>query len=131
MRRIVTLIVIGVCCVPMAAAQRIRSASTEAGVESIYLARSVRQSRAIPTAYCAQERVGFGGTDFEDQYTLQSVATQASDGLLTDAGVNGIGHMHACVARASDPPKPNFYAEGAVGAVSFKAFQERPGVERH
>ena len=121
MRWIIALIVIAACCVPTAAVQRSDSVSSNATIEDIYLARSLRQSRVIPTPYCAQNRVGFSGTVFEDQYTFQSVATRASDGLMTNADVNTIGRLHACLASTSDPLTVNFYAEGAIGVVSFKA----------
>jgi hypothetical protein len=58
---------------------------------------------------------------FEDQYTFQSIETRDSDGLMTSANVNTIGRLHACVGRTSDALVLNFYAEGMLGAVSFKA----------
>lgn len=58
-----------------------RSEADQGGhVEDIYVARSLRLSRLTPTAYCAQERVGFAGSTAEDQYTFHSTATRASDG---------------------------------------------------
>jgi len=88
-------------------------------VEDIYIARSLRQSRGAPTAYCAEQRVGFGGSTFEDQYTFQSTTTRPSDGLLTNANVGTIGRLHACLGSTADPLTSNFYAEGVLGGASF------------
>ena len=88
-------------------------------IEDIYVARSLRLSRITPTAYCAPERAGFAGSTAEDRYTFHSTATRGSDGLMTDANVATIGRLHACFGSTADPLTTNFYAEGALGDVSF------------
>ena len=91
------------------------------GHEQIYVARSLRLSRTEPTSYCAPERTGFPGATYEDRYTFHSVATRASDGLVTSANAGTIGRLHACVGATLDPLIRNFYAEGNIGKVSLKA----------
>jgi hypothetical protein len=96
-----------------------RSDSTSAGpVEAIYIARSMRESRIAPTAFCAPTKVGFGSATFEDQYTFRSTATRPADGLMIDPDVNTIGRLHACFGSTSDATL-NFYAEGVLGDVPF------------
>ena len=88
-------------------------------VEDIYVARSLRLSRIPPTTYCTPEKVGFAGSTAEDQYTFHSTATRSSDGLMTNANVATIGRLHACFGSTAETLTINFYAEGALGGVSF------------
>jgi hypothetical protein len=91
------------------------------GVEDIYIVRSVRDSRSFPSDFCAETRTGFfAGAGAEDKFTLRSTATRDADGLMTSASVKPVGSLHACIAPAAVPMVLSFYAEGAVGAVSFK-----------
>lgn len=89
-------------------------------VEEIYIARSLREARVAPTAFCSAERTGFSA-QFEDRYSFRSVATRQSDGRVTDANVQVVGHLRGCVAQAADPLLANFYAEGQLGGVSLTA----------
>jgi hypothetical protein len=99
--------------------QDLRSDSASDGrIESIYIARSMRESRIAPTAFCAQTRIGFDRATFEDQYTFRSTATRSADGLMVDTNVNTIGRLHACFGSTSDATL-NFYAEGVLGDVPF------------
>jgi len=98
------------------AAQR---SSTAAGVEDIYVARSLRESRVMPADFCAEARTGFGSSRFEDRYTFRSIATRAQDGLMVDANVKTVGSLHACFGATPDPTLTRFYAEGALGTVTF------------
>lgn len=93
--------------------------ASDSRVEDIYIARSMRESRVTPTAFCAEGRIGFGGPTFEDQYTFRSTATRSSDGLMIDANVQTIGRFHACFGSTPDPKLLSFYAEGALGTVTF------------
>ena len=123
MRVVATVIMVGLCCDPAVALQQ-PVAFQSGSVEEIYVARSLRQSRGTHTAYCAQQRVGFAGSTFEDQYSFQSIATRPSDGLVTNANVNTIGRLHACFGSTADPLTTNFYAEGVLGEVSFTGVGE-------
>jgi hypothetical protein len=116
-----TLIILVTFCVLTAAAQEASTGRAGSRVEEIYIARSVVQSRVTPTPYCAQESVGFTGVTVEQQFTFHSVTTRSDDGLLTNAKQNAIGHAHGCVGPSGDPLALNFYLEGALGAISFKA----------
>ena len=93
--------------------------ASDSRVEDIYIARSMRESRITPTAFCAEGRSGFGSPISEDQYTFRSTATRGSDGLMTDANVQTIGRLHACFGSTSDPALRSFYAEGVLATVTF------------
>ena len=116
MRLLVTLAMVALSCVPSTAtAQRGPAARA---VEDIYIARSVRTSRVMPTDFCAESRVGFGST-FEDLFNLHATTTRTSDGRMTEALGDRIGQLRVCVGRTSNPLRLNFYAEGDLGAVAF------------
>lgn len=44
------------------------SKASDSSVESIYIARSMHESKITPTAFCAEGRTGFGNPLSEDQY---------------------------------------------------------------
>lgn len=109
-----------------AGAGRVRAAQTSApasggaaSVEDIYIGRSWRESRGVPTEFCAAERTGLGRASTEDTYTFRSVSTRGSDGLVTDADVATIGRLHACFGPIGTRPGSFFYAEGTLGTVPF------------
>jgi len=90
-------------------------------VEDIYIARTVRESRDFPTAFCAEARTGFpAGGGAEDKFTFRSTATRASDGLLTNSNVKEIGTLHGCYGPTADALVWKMYAEGALGTITFK-----------
>jgi len=95
-------------------------AAAQSAPETIIVARSVRESRVAPTAFCAEARVGFGNAQREDSFAFRSIAVRPSDGVVTDASVQTIGELHACVGTTPDPQTINFYAEGVVAGVTFK-----------
>ena len=94
-------------------------AQTPQTVEEIYIARSIPESSPPASAFCAKARTGFENAMLENQYTLQSTATRGSDGLMIDTNVQTIGRIHACFGPTSDFALANFYAEGALGTVTF------------
>lgn len=96
-------------------------ASESTQIEEIYLARSVPESWSPPTDFCAQGRIGFGGTRGEGRFTFRSTATQAADGRMSDTSVKTIGSIHTCSgARTANPGIDNFYAEGVLGTIPFR-----------
>lgn len=104
--------------------QKNESAEQPAQVEEIYIARSVRESRVVPTEYCAEARTGFKST-LEDQYTFHSTTTRASDGRVIDTNVKTIGSGHACFGPTADnPARINFYMELLLGKTALKGIGE-------
>jgi hypothetical protein len=89
------------------------------GVEEIYIARSLRESRDKPSEFCSRSKTGIGAATSEDRFTLRSIAIRASDGKMTDNDVRTIGRIRACFGPTSSPMSQNFYAQGSLGAVIF------------
>ena len=108
-----TVTVVQVAAVDPVAAQPTRP-------ETIIVARSVRESRVAPTAFCDEARIGFANAEREDRLAFRSVAVRANDGVVTDASVRNIGDLHTCVGPTAEPETINFYAEGVVANVRFK-----------
>jgi hypothetical protein len=88
--------------------------------EEIYVARSVRESRVAPTAFCAHTKTGFKSDAFEDHYALRSIRTGASDGRMVNGDITKIGSGHACFGRTADPAILNFYLELQIGKTALK-----------
>jgi hypothetical protein len=98
-------------------AQDTTSDPGRSAVEDIYVVRSFRESRDPASAFCAEQRTGFGGATREDRYTFRSIATSTT-GLVTDTNVATVGRLHACVGPVIGTTY-NFYAEGVLGTISF------------
>jgi len=115
------LVALAACSLSAQDAQKTQpSASPQ--VEEIYVLRSVPEALITPpTGFCAQERIGFGGTRGEGRFTFRSTATQAADGRMSNMNVKTIGSIHVCSgAPTTDPDIDNWYAEGALGNMPFK-----------
>ena len=52
------------------------------------------------------------------------MATRVNDGMIVDANVKKIGHLHVCFGSTPDPATLNFYAEGVLASVSLKGTGE-------
>jgi metallo-beta-lactamase class B len=87
-------------------------------VEDIYVVRSFREARDPPSAFCAEQRTGFGGATREDRFTFRSIALSTT-GLVTDTNVATVGRLHSCVGPVLGTTSLNFYAEGVLGTISF------------
>jgi hypothetical protein len=99
---------------------RAPSKTSASGVEEIYVARSWRESRVTPTDFCAQSRTNFDKLTSEDHYTFRSISIQTSNGRMIDNDVQTIGRLRACFGSTPDPKLQNFYAEGALGEITFR-----------
>jgi hypothetical protein len=102
------------------------------GVEDIYIVRSVRESRTFATEFCAAAKTGFSAdAGAEDKFTLHSTAARGSDGLVTSSKVKPVGSLHGCFGATADALVFNFYAEGAIGAMTFKGRGQCVWVKRN
>jgi hypothetical protein len=99
----------------VASAQR---GATSARVEDIFIARSVRLSRAAPSEYCNERRTGLPPATFEDRYDFKPVATRSADGAVTSAAGASVGHLHACFTRSSDSVVV-WFAQGDLNGVQL------------
>src|SRR5262245_45033749 len=66
------------------------------GVEQIRILRSIRISRATPTAFCDQPPFRFKDALYEDRYQFRAVTSRPDDGIITDAHGPVVGSLHAC-----------------------------------
>ncbi len=87
--------------------------------ESIFVVRSVRESRVAATNFCVESRTGFAKASIEDKYSFRSIAIRPSDGLVTDTNVTQVATGHACLGPTEDPGVLNFYMEGVLGGVTY------------
>ena len=87
--------------------------------EEIYVARSLREARGQPTAFCAPGRTGFGAASVEDRYSFWSVAVRGVDARITDARVQQVGDLRACFGPLEGGGGSFFYAEGTLAGVPF------------
>jgi hypothetical protein len=96
-----------------------------APVEDIYVVRSVRTSRGMPTDFCAESRTGFAPTTYEDRYTFHAITTghQTEESLIL-LGVRW-GTCVPCFGETSNRLRANFYAEGDLASLSFVAGGDR------
>ena len=126
------LIVLGMDCAwpVIAAPSSTNDQGPDGRVEDIYIARSMRESRAAPSEFCGEAKTGLQGILVEDQYTFRSTTTRASDGMMIDANVETIGRLHACFGATPDPAVFSFYSEGVLGAVAFVGRGECRTVKR-
>lgn len=84
-----------------------------AALGDFYILRTIRETSAAPTAFCSEERVGFGEVRIEDRYSLNSTATRSADGLMTHSDVASAGTLRACFGRTADSATSSFYGEFA------------------
>jgi hypothetical protein len=90
------------------------STGSAAGIEDIYVLRSLREERSAPGDFCAQSKIGFAATR-EDRYVFKAVVSRPSDGKVVDAISHQAGTLHGCSDSAV--PEVNFYAEGVLAGV--------------
>jgi hypothetical protein len=89
-------------------------------VESIYVMRSIRESRVPATEFCRESRTGFAKANFEDNYVFRSIAIRSSDSLIIDAAGAEVAAGHACLGQTDDPAVMMFYMEGVIGSIPYQ-----------
>jgi hypothetical protein len=112
-------VLMGLLCSVAACESAAQRPSPVAGVEDIYVARSLRVSRVPPTGFCAEAKVGFANAISEDDHTFLAIAVDQTNGRLTQVAGKSIGRIHTCLGATADPLVVNFYGEGHLGAASF------------
>jgi len=95
-----------------------RAQGGENDVEEIYLGRSVRHGRVVPSDFCAPTKTGFAPA-LEDQLSIHSVSVRPSDGRMTDTDAKSIGEMRVCIGQAMDPTLLGTYTEGQFNGIAF------------
>ncbi|WP_315750565.1 MULTISPECIES: hypothetical protein [unclassified Bradyrhizobium] len=95
-----------------------RAQSGDNSVEEIYIARSVRQGRVVPSDFCAPTKTGFAPA-LEDQLSIRAVGVRPADGRMTETGDKSIGEMRVCIGQAMDPTLLGTYTEGQLNGIAF------------
>lgn len=90
----------------------------EDDVEEIYVTRSLRVSRVVPSEFCAPTKTGFAPA-LEDRLVLKSITTRAEDGRMTATNDKDIGEMHTCIGQAMDPTTLGTYSEGHIAGIPY------------
>ncbi|CAL74248.1 hypothetical protein; putative signal peptide [Bradyrhizobium sp. ORS 278] len=95
-----------------------RAQGGENEVEEIYVGRTVRHGRVVPSDFCAPTKTGFAPA-LEDQLSIHAVNVQASDGRMTGTSDKSIGEMRVCIGQAMDPTLLGIYTEAQLNGISF------------
>jgi hypothetical protein len=93
------------------------ASSSPAGIEDIYVLRSLRETRSAAAAFCDASKIGFTARS-EDRYLFKAVSTRPQDGKIVDARFRDAGTLHACFESAPGAAETNFYAEGVEAGVA-------------
>lgn len=94
--------------------------------EDIYVLRSVRERDTSSGQWCTRARTGFDPfeTDAERVFSFWSVRSRPEDGRIVDAKQSRVAGLHACFGATAERARQNFYAEVALGALSFRGIGE-------
>jgi hypothetical protein len=107
-----------IACTLLLSQARAWAQTGESDLEEIYVARTVRVSRVVPSDYCAPTKTGFAPA-LEDRLVIKSVTTRAEDGRVTATNDKDIGDIHVCVGQAMDPTVLGTYAEGHIAGLPY------------
>lgn len=96
------------------------AAEPSAGLEDIYILRSIREPHQAAENWCAAAKTGFAPlpNDAERFYSFWSVRSE--NGKVVDAKEKRIAELRGCFGATAEPPRQNFYAEIKLGALSFR-----------
>ena len=103
-------------------AQQQGASSASPVLDEIYVARSVRLSRVPATSFCDKSNTEVNRANNEDQYIFRAVATNPTDGRVTDADSTTVGTLHACFGPTDNPANVQFYGEFMFEGMAFKGF---------
>ena len=76
------------------------ASSASPALDEIYVARSVRLSRVPATSFCDKSNTEVSRANNEDQYIFRAVATNPTDGRVTDADSTTVGTLAPHSANA-------------------------------
>jgi sugar lactone lactonase YvrE len=96
-----------------------------AGLEEIYILRSIPEAFEPTAEGCSRSKTGFEPftKDAERFFSFWSVRTQA-DGKVADAKLSRVAELRGCLGATSDLARQNFHAEIRLGAFSFSGAGE-------
>ncbi|MGJ5177919.1 hypothetical protein ACQR16_27360 [Bradyrhizobium oligotrophicum] len=95
-----------------------RTQGGENEVEEVYIARTLRHGRVVPSDFCAPTKTGFAPA-LEDQLSIHAVSVQSGDARMTATTDKSIGEMRVCIGQAMDPTLLGTYTEGQLNGIAF------------
>jgi len=98
-------------------------ATQQAGLEDIYVFRSIREEVAAPTdGWCVASRAGFEphAKDIDRSFSFWSVESRPENGKVVNARRQRVAELRGCFGPTEDRAKQNFYAEIRVGELAFQ-----------
>jgi len=98
-----------------------RSPPPEAGPESIYVLRSIREQQEPVPGACDASKTGFEPfpTDAERFFSFWSIDTRSEDGKVVDTKRARVAELRGCFGPTQDRARQNFYADVQLGEISF------------
>lgn len=118
---------IAACAALSACAAKASSGSPpDSALEAIYVLRSIREPHASTAGGCSAADTGFEPfpTDAERFFSFWSVRSRAEDGRVVDAKQARVAELRGCFGPTEDRARQNFFAEIALGAISFRGSGE-------
>jgi hypothetical protein len=106
---------------PGAAMGDLSDSAPTSALEDIHVLRSVREERVPSQPFCTAERTGFAPGANADRFSFWSVTVRPADGRITNPLVHEVGDAWACYGPTPDPRVINFYLEGQVSGLEFRA----------
>lgn len=93
-----------------------------AELEDIYVLRSIREPHETVADWCAAARTGFEpfAADAERHFAFWSVRIRPGDGRVVETKDVRVAALQACFGPTETRARQNFYAEIALGPVSFR-----------
>lgn len=98
------------------------AAEPSAGLEDIYILRSIREQHQAADGWCASAKTGFEPfpKDAERFYSFWSLRTQPEDGKVVQTKAKRVAELRGCFGATAERPRQNFYAEIQLGSISFR-----------
>jgi hypothetical protein len=87
--------------------------------EEIYVIRSIRLSRDVPSEYCSAAHTGFPDAFSEAKFAFRPVTTNKKNGEVISTEGQKAASLHACFGRTGDANVTSFYGEGELAGASF------------
>lgn len=100
----------------------IAAAQPAAGLEDIYVLRSIREPHEPTEGWCSSAKTGFEPfpKDAERFFSFWSVGVRPEDGRVTETKAALVAELRACFGATTERPRQNFYAEIKLGSISFR-----------
>jgi hypothetical protein len=97
------------------------TAHPTAGLEEIYILRSIREQREPVPGWCSSARAGFEPfpADAERFFSFWSLRLRPEDGRAVETKEMRVAELRACFGATSERARQNFHAEISLGSISL------------